>query len=353
MKRLIIILIFFLGPIVGVVTGLAFAQPDMIELESTKLYLDKDKLNSKISVIDNYVKDFQKDIGIIQYSIREQQKKYELQRELLNKLVKKSKEQKKLSDKIYEKRILEKLGTPFDIVISDNVQIMLFELIKKNYRGYIAKLKINDPNSIKVVLAQDKLGESETTLDAVKRTGGILGINGGGFYKTSINGELQVLPMGNTMIEGALINNFKPTWENVFFMGITKQGDLVGDTYDQKIEMLNQQPWQGVSFVPVLLKDRLPKDIPLKWKHTRHPRTIIGQYANGDIILIVIDGRQPGWSNGITLEELQILLLDYGVVDAYNLDGGGSSTFIYKNEVLNHPSDGKQRSISTNIVVIP
>jgi exopolysaccharide biosynthesis protein len=353
MKRLIALLIFFLGPIVGVVTGLAFAQPDMIDLENSKLYLDKDKLSSEISFLDNYINDFQKDLGIIQYSIEEQQKKFQLQKELLTKLVEKSKEQKELSDEIYEKRILKKLGTPFDMFISDNIQVMLFELNKNDYRGYIAKLKLYDSDSIKVVIAKDELGESETTLEAVKRTGGIMGINGGGFYKTSINGETRTLPMGNTMIKGELMGSFKPSWDNVFFMGITKEGDLLGDTYDEKSEMMIENPWQGVSFVPVLLKDRLPRNIPAKWKHTQHPRTVIGQYANGDIILIVIDGRQPGWSNGISLEELQILLMEYGVVDAFNLDGGGSSTFVYNNEVLNRPSDGKLRALATNIIVVP
>jgi exopolysaccharide biosynthesis protein len=214
-------------------------------------------------------------------------------------------------------------------------------------------LKLYDSDSIKVVIAKDELGESETTLEAVKRTGGIMGINGGGFYKTSINGETRTLPMGNTMIKGELMGSFKPSWDNVFFMGITKEGDLLGDTYDEKSEMMIENPWQGVSFVPVLLKDRLPRNIPAKWKHTQHPRTVIGQYANGDIILIVIDGRQPGWSNGISLEELQILLMEYGVVDAFNLDGGGSSTFVYNNEVLNRPSDGKLRALATNIIVVP
>jgi hypothetical protein len=85
----------------------------------------------------------------------------------------------------------------------------------------------------------------------------------------------------------------------------------------------------------------------------RQPRTIIGEYANGDLILIVVDGRQADWSSGVTLERLQVKLAELGVKEGYNLDGGGSSTFIFKGEVLNRPSDGKQRPVVTNIVIMP
>jgi exopolysaccharide biosynthesis protein len=67
----------------------------------------------------------------------------------------------------------------------------------------------------------------------------------------------------------------------------------------------------------------------------------------------VIDGRRQGWSVGVTLEEAQDKLLEFKVRDAYNLDGGGSSTFYYDGKVLNRPSDGRERVVTTNIVVLP
>jgi exopolysaccharide biosynthesis protein len=63
----------------------------------------------------------------------------------------------------------------------------------------------------------------------------------------------------------------------------------------------------------------------------RHPRTAAGVTADGrTLILVVIDGRQPGHSIGVTLPELAELMIGLGAVDAVNLDGGGSSTFIYR-----------------------
>jgi exopolysaccharide biosynthesis protein len=63
----------------------------------------------------------------------------------------------------------------------------------------------------------------------------------------------------------------------------------------------------------------------------RHPRTAAGVTADGrTLILLVIDGRQPGHSLGATLPELADFMIELGAADAVNLDGGGSSTFIYR-----------------------
>ncbi|RJX28283.1 MAG: hypothetical protein C4554_02650 [Dethiobacter sp.] len=51
------------------------------------------------------------------------------------------------------------------------------------------------------------------------------------------------------------------------------------------------KPASGVSFTPILLQNRLPMTIPDRWKGTRHPRTIVGNFGNGDIFFWVIDGR--------------------------------------------------------------
>jgi len=69
--------------------------------------------------------------------------------------------------------------------------------------------------------------------------------------------------------------------------------------------------------------------------------------------MIVVDGRQSDWSSGVTLERLQDKLAELGVKEGYNLDGGGSSTFIFKGQVLNRPSDGEHRPVVTNIIIRP
>jgi len=77
---------------------------------------------------------------------------------------------------------------------------------------------------------------------------------------------------------------------------------------------------------------------------TRHPRTAVGKKANGDILLITIDGRAKE-AAGMSLDELQKLLRWLGCSYAINLDGGGSTTMYIKgfsdNGIVNHPCDNK------------
>ena len=84
----------------------------------------------------------------------------------------------------------------------------------------------------------------------------------------------------------------------------------------------------------------------------RHPRTAIGVLGDGRALLLVVDGRQPSLSVGMSLEELAQLLLEFGAVDAINLDGGGSTTMVVDKTIVNHPSDpAGERPVSDAIVV--
>jgi hypothetical protein len=72
-----------------------------------------------------------------------------------------------------------------------------------------------------------------------------------------------------------------------------------------------------------------------------HPRTAAGRTANGALILMVVDGRQPE-SRGVSLEELASLMRDAGAVDAINLDGGGSSALVVNGVLLNRPQGRRE-----------
>ena len=75
----------------------------------------------------------------------------------------------------------------------------------------------------------------------------------------------------------------------------------------------------------------------------RHPRTCVGLYPNNDFVLLVVDGRIPGYSHGASLTDLMRIMQSFGVEKALNLDGGGSSTMIVEQDgdltMLNHPAD--------------
>ena len=84
----------------------------------------------------------------------------------------------------------------------------------------------------------------------------------------------------------------------------------------------------------------------------RHPRTVIGTSGDGRIWLIAVDGRDKALSLGMSFAELQNLVTRVGLVDALNLDGGGSTTMVVRGVVVNHPSDATgPRKVSDAIVV--
>ena len=84
----------------------------------------------------------------------------------------------------------------------------------------------------------------------------------------------------------------------------------------------------------------------------RHPRTAVGVKADGTVVMVVVDGRST-LSRGMTLVELAQFLKGEGVVDAVNLDGGGSSTLVVRGQVINRPSDGLQRPIANALMILP
>ena len=90
-----------------------------------------------------------------------------------------------------------------------------------------------------------------------------------------------------------------------------------------------------------------------------HPRTAIGYSQNGKFLyIVVVDGRQPFYSDGATFVELADLLIEYGAYEGMNLDGGGSSTMVLEGEdgrpvILNSPIDnyilGRERPVANHL----
>jgi len=82
----------------------------------------------------------------------------------------------------------------------------------------------------------------------------------------------------------------------------------------------------------------------------RHPRTALGLYRN-QLVLVTVDGRQPGFSDGMTLWELARLMQSLGCTDAMNLDGGGSTTMVIRGKITNSPSDGWERKVANGLAL--
>ena len=90
----------------------------------------------------------------------------------------------------------------------------------------------------------------------------------------------------------------------------------------------------------------------------RHPRTVIGYTRDGVVYILVVDGRQVGHSVGMRLSELSEIMWAIGASEALNLDGGGSSTLVIRNqtsnalEVQNRLVDDVQREVANGLAVV-
>ncbi len=84
----------------------------------------------------------------------------------------------------------------------------------------------------------------------------------------------------------------------------------------------------------------------------RNPRTLAGVTASGKILLVTVDGRQPGWSVGASFEESARIMRSLGAVDAVNLDGGGSTAIAIDGQLINRPSDATgERPVADAIII--
>jgi hypothetical protein len=82
----------------------------------------------------------------------------------------------------------------------------------------------------------------------------------------------------------------------------------------------------------------------------RKPRTAVGQLADGRILLVTIDGEQPGYSAGATNFELALEMVKFGAVTAAALDAGASSAMAFDGTLLSRPS-GAERPIADALIV--
>jgi hypothetical protein len=127
------------------------------------------------------------------------------------------------------------------------------------------------------------------------------------------------------------------------------------------VKLLLTPPWANVTDAigggPVIVRNGKPvfrsfEEFTAAQLATRNPRTGVGQTADGRILLVAVDGRQPGYSTGLTNFELALLMMRIGAVTASALDAGGSTTMAFDGKLLNRPSDfGGERAVAEALLV--
>jgi hypothetical protein len=142
--------------------------------------------------------------------------------------------------------------------------------------------------------------------------------------------------------------------------GTALDSAAVGDTvrYIARFAPVPGRVTELIGGFPRLLRDGEPvhrREVALNasFSEQRHPRSAIGWRADGHLLLVAVDGRQPGYSDGMTLDELASYMRVLGAREALNLDGGGSTTLVEQGRVLNRPSDATgERPVANALLVL-
>ena len=157
----------------------------------------------------------------------------------------------------------------------------------------------------------------------------------------AVNGDSML-----TQRDGFLVRNGE------IYKTLPNSGDLCVLYYDGVMEIyppedcdteeiLAREPYQIWQFGPSLLEEdgtaRENFNISSVLQEL-HPRTALGYYEPGHYCLVVVDGRQGGYSDGADMRTLALIMEDLGCRQAYNLDGGASSMMVFAGKTVNRPS---------------
>ncbi len=216
------------------------------------------------------------------------------------------------------------------VIVPEKREITVEKITGKNYVGYVMLV----PDASKVKLVDGRLSNRGSKLsEIIKKHGAIAGINAGGFADQDGVGSGNIL-CDAVIINKKLLYGYKNT--RYSFIGLSAEGKLILGKYNYN-EAMNAGIESAVEFTPFIIVNG-NKQIKNSNSGGIHPRMAIGQKQDGTMIFVAIDGRQPGYSIGTNLLELQNIFEKYGAYNAANLDGGSSATMYYKGKVVNKTS---------------
>ena len=226
--------------------------------------------------------------------------------------------------------------------------ITIEDIQGRSFKGKVMLIK--DPKRVKVAVTKELGVTGERVTDLVRDAGAIAGINAGGFYDPNGKGN-GAFPDGITIHKGETVHTNAGDAE-ASIIGLDDKGKLILEELTE-VQAKEKNIQEAVTFYPILIRNGKPT-VSGDGGMGIAPRTGIGQTADGTIIFVVIDGRQPTWSIGATISDLMNVFLDYNAINAINLDGGSSSELVYNGKVMNRLWNiFGERYIPTAFVVMP
>lgn len=222
-----------------------------------------------------------------------------------------------------------------DSYISKDINIKIEkthkEIDRKVVTYYVADIYIRNLENFKTFMANGKfgIGQRDSTVDMAKQNDAIVAISGD-YYAARR--------------EGIVIRNGKLYRDELFQDVLIMYNDgsmktYTADEFDIN-HILQNGAYQGWSFGPMLLEDGKPMEKFNSNVTPRNPRASIGYYEPGHYCFVLVDGRQPGYSEGLSMKQLSQLFYDLGCKVAYNLDGGQTAVMAFMGEMVNQPYNG-------------
>lgn len=228
-------------------------------------------------------------------------------------------------DSIYDEQILTRNPA--------HPEYKLIPLKGNGYQGYM--VAIYDPSRVELVMT-NKLGRVGQFLrELVVDNQATLGMNASGFVDQNEMGNGGE-PTGIVIQDGKVIWDATKTGYSGGIAGFTKDNKLVL-TKGTAEEAIKAGIEDAVEFGPFLIVNGKAAEIKGNGGWGVAPRTVLAQRKDGIVLFVVIDGRQPGYSLGISMNELTKLLQRYKAHNAVNLDGGASSSIAIGNETITKP----------------
>lgn len=222
------------------------------------------------------------------------------------------------------------------------------EVSGSTWHGYL--MLVSDPSRVSITDTSKQFVCGETVKTMVRNAGGIAGINAGGFAdgpNYDSNGEI---PSGLLIKNSKVIYPLSDTGQTYNVIGLNTDNVLVLGRMTQKQAIANNIR-DCITFNPYLIVngETVIKSGNGGWGIA--PRTALGQRQTGEIIFLVIDGRQVGYSIGVDLKVLQDTLYDEGCINAAMCDGGSSTVMVFNDQYINKPSLGFERYINNCWVI--
>ena len=214
------------------------------------------------------------------------------------------------------------------------------------YNAYV--MIVRDPSAVYLATSTEKFSmdiPGTRITNQIETEGAIAAINAGAFFDNGTSDpSVGSVPQGLVISGGEVVWNSGAAPEQGF-VGFNQDNVLVVADTMTGSEAMELGIRDGCCFGPVLIQNGAIKNETYNSSSGFNPRTAIGQRADGAVIMLCIDGRQAG-SLGGTYADIINIMVEYGAVNACNLDGGSSTIMLYRDQYGRYGEAGKVQMIN-------